>query len=248
MKFHFISDLHTEFSPYKEPFPKADLYVLGGDIAIDPTTVPRPPGRGIWLAGNHEYFHCDYDVVNTRNKAYWEGLSEAYTWVDMHHKEIVDDVLFLMTPLFTNCDGRENMSEISLRINDFYHITIKDEISGLPRLLYPTDWEKMFNQAMAWLHRELAQGKDYRKVVVVTHWSPGINAPYFKRNLITPYFCPDVLDLFLTYKIDYWYFGHTHHCQDEVYHGTRAIANARGYVKKNGKANRQFKPQQVWEI
>jgi Icc-related predicted phosphoesterase len=79
--------------------------------------------------------------------------------------------------------------------------------------------------------------RDPSKVVVVTHFSPGLETrnTNFSTDLLTAYFQANVSGLILDTKPALWVYGHNHFGNDLHIGNTRVVSNQLGYPQEGGR-------------
>jgi predicted phosphodiesterase len=259
MRIYLASDIHVEFHKNTIlPEFAVDAVVLAGDIcpgdrmldvAVEFQQHCQAPV--IVVAGNHEYYGCDYP---TQLKAFQQ---RAATLRDIHFLEnaatVMGEVRFLGCTLWTNFElcgadrasvykgfARQSIADFSVIRHDGRRFTMNN------------DAERIHRHSYEWLERELA--KPFAgKTVVVTHFLPhreGIHTMHLQRGFdaLVPYFTVDCSPLMQRYPIDVWMYGHTHNSVDLIVeNGTRLVSNQRGYPQEPW-AYTQFRPHKLIEI
>lgn len=255
MKLRHLTDLHLEVEPfYYHPLDE-DVVLLTGDITTPNTiyeferfieTIPQEK-KIIMIAGNHEYFHGVFEVMNE----YLLNLMHRYpnfTYLQ-NDSTVIDDVYFFGGTMFTDfcLDGIHEqwfaMERAKRMIADFAYIEREDD-TGKVRKWTPQDHikehETFRREFKGWL--KFTEGK---KRVVLTHFMPTQFSihPQYARNAMNPYFCTNANDL-MGWE-GYWFHGHTHTTADYTVGDTRVICNPKGYRIENA---REFNPNLVVEI
>lgn len=253
VKIQLLSDLHLEVHPnlHIGPAPGADLLVLAGDIgSYQPGSLLADSDFGLarfsplhgwpvpvmFLPGNHEYDHLDFDAAHARLRETCERL--GMTWLE-RETVVHGGVRFIGTTLWTDFDAlcqwpdditrNLRMREKAFRAANFYLRKAGVMRNGQPMLA-----EEMREQALvcqAWLREALAQPYD-GTTVVVTHFAPSLASADPRYGLApgTAGFC-NALDDMLG-QADFWLHGHLHAPSDYVKNGCRVVANPLGYLRK----------------
>lgn len=250
MRIQVLSDLHLEFmqdvpralTEFLVPEVVGDVLVLAGDIglgtqgmdAFASTKVPV-----IYVAGNHEYYHANLNLVNRQLRERAEGL--GFHYLDKAPVEI-NGVRFLGCTLWTDFHlylglKRSSMRAAQKQVRDFSCITTSHG------LFSPEQSVGLHRTSVAWLEQELRRPFS-GPTVVVTHHAPSARsvAYRFQRNELNPAFVSD-LDRFAG-QAAIWVHGHTHDSFDYDWRGTRVVCNPRGYPIQRPGAERQG---QAWE-
>jgi len=87
---------------------------------------------------------------------------------------------------------------------------------------------RFVKELLAWLNE-----KPEGPCVVITHHAPVIN-PHtkYKSSPLQPAFNSlDMQEIIEAYQPDFWFYGHTHECDDQNIGRTRIISNQLGYYK-----------------
>lgn len=257
MKLHVLSDLHIEFSPVVHRAPHdADVIILAGDIGegVDGLIWARktfPDNRPIiYVAGNHEYYSNDLNLVSVmRKKAAELNIqfleNNSFEW---------NNVRFLGCTLWTDFNqwSRHDVQLALEKMSDYKKIAVSEWRNRSKNqakaeyalgkkyqklqdpMLTPLITFLLHKESMKWLEQELE--KPYSgKTVVVTHHAPAIGAVMGSDHanmvkLIGAY-ATDLSAFLIKYKriINLWVHGHTHRPMDYYSGGVRIITNARGY-------------------
>jgi Icc-related predicted phosphoesterase len=256
MKIHILSDLHNQFSLFKPPATDADVVILAGDIDGGSKGVAWAAQKFnkpvIYLAGNHEFYHQEITMQT-------EALRQAAENTSVHFLDcntvVVDGVRFIGATLWTDfrLNGDTPHDIASARdvakqsMNDFRCIWLND------KKFTPDDSVALFEKSVQFLKAELE--KPFTgKTVVVTHHTPSPKSVHarYKGDLLNAAFSSDCEFLMDGPNApSFWIHGHTHDSFDYVVnHGTRVIANPRGYTSYNsaGQENEFFRPDLVVEI
>lgn len=252
MKIRLLSDLHMEGYKYYYEWAGEDALILAGDIhnrnrhheLLDQI----PPNVTIlFVAGNHEYYHGNFQEVNN----YLKELEVKY-----HNFEFLDNrgigfdgLEFFGGTMFTDFglygETERWFAEHAAQrgINDFGAITTYDHNNEL------WDWNikdhkaehaKFVRELQAW--KKATEGK---RRIVITHFMPTEkgNDPRFANSMLNPYFTENMYPYMA--GIEYWFCGHGHATRDVDIDGTRVIMNPRGYGHEN---EGYFNPNFILEI
>lgn len=266
-----MSDLHLEGHPAFRPRPAADaeLLVLAGDIGSyqrgsqlqdDDFGLARFSPRHGWpvpvlyVPGNHEYDHRDFDETHARLRETCERL--GITWLE-REELVVGDVRFVGTTLWADFDAlvrRPGEAEPTLqqvlkqrhkafRAANFYLQKAASTRHGQPWLA--EGWREQAIVCEAWLRDALAR-PFAGTTVVVTHFAPSLRSadPRYGVNAATAGFCNSLEDLLA--RAQFWLHGHLHCQQDYLESGCRVIANTLGYASKGEQEG--FREQFVLDI
>lgn len=235
-RIYLCSDMHHEVWGLDEPVNVpggADIVVIAGDLEYMPKaleicgkTADKTGLPVIFVPGNHEYYHRDYQAMN--------DLANNYEHNNVHvlinRSIIVNDIRFLGTPLWTNflAFGEETqeiyMEAAQRSINDFRLIRWNGK---------PITSEMMLGwhfEARCFLEEELSISHD-GKTVVVTHFPPSYQLCHemFAGESLSPYFNAACDDLIEKYQPTAWFYGHTHAAVEIEVYGVPMFSNMGGY-------------------
>lgn len=196
-----------------------DLYVLAGDIGNPYEVQTRihsvkelEEQKIAYLAGNHEYYHQDFDDVNN---FVFNNLNSSYN----NHTIDVKGRKVHMCTLWTHMSSpiREIMYEKQL--NDSNYIG---------------DWSgeranEEFKKSYEWLMDVVEEGD-----LVFTHHSPSNMSVVdrWKGNPINDFFHNNLDNFIKTRKPALWGHGHIHDPVDYMLGDTRVVANPHGYPEE----------------
>ena len=233
-RIYLCSDMHHEIWGLEGPVEVpdgADIVVIAGDLEYMPKaleicgkTADKMGLPVVFVPGNHEYYHRDYQAMNE--------LANIYEHDNVHvlinRSVVLNDIRFVGTPLWSNFLGlgdeaQEIYMEAAQRyINDFRMIKLDRKSITAEMML---DWHR---EARCFLEAELS--KPYNgKTVVVTHFPPSYQLchPRFIGEQLSPYFNASCDDLIEKHQPTAWFYGHTH----------AAVENHRDYQAMNEQAN-----------
>lgn len=251
MKIALYSDLHLEtmrkypaLAVVPTPPEEADLLILAGDIhqgtqGLAALAELRQKNH-IYVAGNHEYYHHDIDILDRQLAELAEQTGLNYL---QRSSVVIDGVRFLGCTLWTDYNiqpgwrfGAELVAKAFLP--DYKLIRYRG------KQFSPSMGIDLHHQNVDWLQSSLNAPFD-GKTVVVTHHAPHPQSIHPRFNL-SPINAAFVSDLeHLMGKADVWVHGHMHDSFDYTVHqqgqSTRVLVNPRGYVRKKGKARKMQK-------
>jgi hypothetical protein len=226
MQLQLLSDLHLELAPGYHPVanPQADITVVAGDLGHSPDVLERLadwPTPILFVPGNHEYDHQDFDEAE-------EELRETASVLGMRYLNndalLVDGVRFLGTTRWCDFDllGPERRDEC-MRTADYYFRVMGTARYG--RLFGPDEARDVGLAQRAWLQEQLRQP-----------CSVPTADPRYGLAKSTAAFCNDDEDLIPL--ADLWLHGHLHCPHDYAVHNgrptpTRVVCNPRGYAKQD---------------
>ncbi len=243
LRLRIYSDLHLEFDRFNPAFEQnygEDLVILAGDIdvgtgAID-WAVRRFAGRPvIYVLGNHEYYHHDFNQLVSECKSLAQGTN-----VHVLERDAFDyqGIRILGTTLWTDFEalGPDRvdvaMTWAEQTMSDFQVI----RESG--RNLTPLRTVEAFAQSAYWLDQQIAAAD--RPVLVVTHHAPTLSteAPYYAGHISKAAFHSSV-DHLLRAPVRMWVHGHSHYNADALVNGVRVVTNQWGYPDEEAIGFRQ---------
>jgi len=210
-----------------------DIVVIAGDLEYMPKaleicakTADKTRLPVVFVPGNHEYYHRDYQAMNE--------LANIYEHNNVHvlinQTAVINGIRFVGTPLWTNFLGlgdetQETYMEAAQRyINDFRVIKLDGKPITAEIML---DWHQ---EARHFFECELSKSHD-GKTVVVTHFPPSYQLCHdrFIGERLSPYFNARCDDLIEKYQPGAWFYGHTHAAVEKKIHGVPMFSNMGGY-------------------
>jgi len=248
MRIHILSDLHVEFGLIAPPDVDADVIVLAGDIGVGMKGIRRiardlPDKPVLFVAGNHEYYGGNFQLVNQQLKQLC-GPKLHFLNNDV---VIINGVRFLGCTLWTDFqlfgNAVQAMLAVGMAMNDYVNISFRDENGK--RKLRPEDTLALHQLSHAWLQEEL--NKPFAgPTVVITHHAPHPNSllPGSEEDILSAAYVSDLSDLMG--KPQLWIHGHTHSSWDYEVDGTRVVCNPRGYYRYQ--PNMDFDPGFIVEV
>jgi predicted phosphodiesterase len=242
IKIGLVSDLHTEFWRHSDTqniaeviqrrLADADLILMPGDIGVGIASATLAklifPNHPVYLlAGNHEFYHGDYERVLDML------ASSATDNVHFLHKTSIETTVHGMnlriigTTLWTDFDllGTPDLSLFDGRaLNDFHHITYRG------RVLRPADTLDWHREQWAWLNETLNRKFD-GLTILMTHHAPVsfASGPKYVGDRLSPCFASRHEDALVRDDLPLVVWGHTHHCVDRTIEQTRFVSNQTGY-------------------
>lgn len=245
MKVHILSDLHTEFSPFKDPKPERDLVVLAGDIGVGYDVIPfvrsfEQSCKTVFVAGNHEYYGGN---LEQQDNEYQGQLPDSFLQMDVVECR---GYKIAGTTLWTNFCAASPSEKgiIKARMNDYRRIC-KDSRGGCISI----ENTKFLHETMAAFLRDWAANAGPLDIIV-THHGPSYKSisPKYQGDIMNAAFCSNLDWLVEELKPKLWVHGHVHNSADYMIGDTRVVANPRGYPVKMGYENKQFNPSLVVEV
>ncbi len=232
MRLHVMSDLHLEFAKGYHPVAvtDADLAIVPGDVGHSPDILQRLsnwPIPIIYVPGNHEYDHQDFDEAE-------EELSETAAAIGLTYLNlsttVVDGVRFIGVTRWCDFDlFGEARRGSSMRAAEAYLRHMGTTRRGA--MFDPVAVREVGLAQRAWLERALNEPFT-GKTVVITHFGPSTRSADPRYGLVpgTASFCNADDDLIP--QADLWIHGHLHCPHDYNVGGTRVVCNARGYESR----------------
>jgi len=244
LKIQILSDLHLEFGDMSVPIVDRDLLIIAGDLDIGKKPIDFIKEQlkispVIYILGNHEFYHHDYDEIMD----YWKKIDITNFYFLENSGVKLNGIRFLGAILWTeiNKGNKKDIEAARLGLNDFR--VIKKE----NRKFTPEDSIILHNQSIKWLKSEL--NRNFKgKTVIITHHLPSYLSVHkkYKKSPITPCFYSDLDYIIKKFTPDLWIHGHTHDSFDYVLDNTRIVCNPRGYL--NFEENKKFNPSLIIEI
>ena len=247
MKLHILNDLHVEFDDFFVPETDADVVILAGDIGvgtggIDWAAVRIPNKPVIYVAGNHEFYHHEIELIEQL-----KSQAAEHVHVLDNDEVIIDGTRFLGCTLWTDflLDGVvaefTAMRFAKACMPDFRVVKMNGE------RFEPRDSVSIHNHSRQWIADRLDE-TFAGETVVVTHHAPSLKSlhPDFVGNELNPAFMSRMEHLMGGDRVRLWVHGHTHNSFDYDIEGTRVVCNPRGYSPKA--LNPEFHSDLVVEI
>ncbi len=258
MRISLLSDTHQNFGDSSEwpyPLPDHDVLALAGDIseyvdhAVSLSAVlehyrSRTDRPILYLPGNHEFYHQDYDQALD-----WIRRDTDRLGIEFLNCRSVQygDVAFHGCTLWSDFTlfGAEQADLFGFHaersINDFRVIKFKN------RSFRRADCAGLHRQERAWLEGSLASTKAQSNVVI-THFAPVSQCvpARYQGDRLNPYFVAGCEDIVARFEPDFWLYGHIHQAADFTLGKTRFINNARCYPNEN--SGYDFDPNKLIEV
>ena len=259
MKIGVVSDIHLEFGGCVLKNPGVDVLVMVGDILIaqdladyQPDSAPLPDGQNrrqlraaqyrdfltqvsrdfpqvIYLAGNHEFYHGEWNnsLVTLRNEC------SHFNNIRFLERDLFNlgGVNFVGGTLWTNYRNLDPLVTYHARdwMNDYRQIKVVEGDRGT-RL----NTHHVFQRHVETLGYFEQVLKDRSRVVVLTHHAPsGLSSHprYGTEDLLNWCYYSSLEEWILDRpQIVLWCHGHTHDVHDYRIGSTRVVCNPRGYV------------------
>ena len=251
MKIQFTSDLHMEMRQYFElEKTDSDVIVLAGDIHVGSKGVDFAGQVSIdhdkpviYVAGNHEFYHYDFDEVMAAIREKAEKYPNLYFLEN--DGVTIGDTRFLGATLWTDFIGngsipqQRNMGYISMHLND-HRVIRRDGGRFMPQHAL-----NIHHESRAWLEAQLNMPFDGH-TVVVTHHGPSLKCQhknYPKIDSMATGFLSHIDNL--VEKADLWIYGHSHSNLDDKVGRCRLVSNQTGYPHEDGFVPGGFRPKWV---
>jgi len=238
MKIHIQSDTHIEMGTALDPAVACDTVICCGDnglisnlpaLAKYFNNLRKSAEHVIWVPGNHEFYHSDYDKALTMADKFAkeEGvflLDEALGTADLE----LEGVTFWGSTLWTDLNGGDWFvkKKIGHGMNDFYVITREKEDGSIG----PFTADHSID-----INTRTREQINYDADVIITHHCPIVlEHRRFPLSDITYGFCNTGLEeAIAASKAKYWVYGHTHDSHVTDINGTQVISNQQGYPRKD---------------
>ena len=249
LRVQLASDLHLDLlertrpgSTVIAPAADADLLVLAGDVSNGARGIElfrNWPTPVLYVAGNHEFYHCDIQRARAELRRAAKGtsvmfldddvadLSRFTAWYEPR-REALQRIRFLGATLWTDyrLEGghtqRQAMDNAERRLWDHQSIKFEDGPFTATHAL------EMHLRSRSWLEQQLASPFD-GTTVVISHHAPhrlSVN-PRYVGDLTNAAFVSDLGALLP--DADVWLHGHVHDSFDYAVAGCRVVANPLGY-------------------
>jgi len=246
VKFHILSDLHTEFGPFSVPDVGADVLVLAGDIGVGDRGLAFAGQAAdipvIYVPGNHEFYRQDLSLLAELRAATPPPVHLLDNdEVQIGGVRVLGAVLWTDFALFGEVERELAMLRAAMMMNDF-HLIAEEGSAFTPAAAY-----RRHKASRAWLEERLAE-PFAGPTVVVTHHAPSARSVpgRYAGDLLSAAYASDLEALIGRYQPRLWIHGHTHTSYDYRIAATRILCNPRGYFPQA--LNPDFDPALVVEV
>lgn len=250
MRIGIASDIHLEFPdhsfPPDEELPEVDAWIFAGDIYTGATGIHWAAMRFedvpvFILAGNHEFYHQDYDQTIAACFKAAESYDNVFFMENARAE--VDGITFLGATLWTDyelCkDISAGMAAYDRKLNDRL-------ITRNGRMWNAEDALEIHQKSLAWFDHELSKEREGPVVCISHHGiSPQSTHPKYRPSPFSPEamrgewdqlnasFNSDLESLVKRHSPDVWVHGHVHDGFDYMINDTRVVVNPKGYRGEN---------------
>lgn len=233
-----VSDLHIDVSKFDLPeldTDKQSVLVVAGDLCeMGFGTFPWegwffkhcPRFKAVvFVLGNHESYGGEWGKALENVK----GTAGKIPNLHVLNNDFVaiDDVVFVGTTFWTDCDNGNPMTYMRLKMG-------MSDYSQILKLT-PQMGHEENKKAVAFLKKFSEEFDQFSKpgdrLVVVTHHPPTRQAedPKYQASPIAGGFTSDLDEVVYEVEADLWLYGHVHQAKDFKLFGTRMLNNSRGY-------------------
>lgn len=250
MKIHLVSDLHADFTSYKEKFPECDVVVIAGDVSESRYQMREILMNNLhhdyilYVAGNHDFYGSSLKYAKEEFRELEEEFDNFF-FLDNQVK-VIDNVAFFGSTLWSDLNAYGFPSD-QFKLSGWYPRCIADcsHISWWSADLMISE----FKDSLKAIEKFVEDYVDMKKVCI-THFAPSLRSVHerFKTSIpFNAYWCNN-LDENLIDKMVLWCHGHVHNNFDYQIGNCHVVANPRGYVTRHGIENEEFNPDLILEI
>lgn len=241
MKIIYYSDLHLEFE-HAWCMPEdveGDILILAGDIINFSNYQPLKKLLSNWdkpvffIPGNHEYY--TQVPIHYEHQKFRQWLSAELPQVLFLTDEeaSINGLHFFGGTMWTDfAEGNAlAMNHAQSTMNDYQLIYQEDGKKITPEKTIELH-QSFLNKLTRWFEKDLKGAR-----IVLTHHAPVIN-PASQHNgsqLIPAFNSLDMIEIIEKYQPDYWIYGHTHECGEQVIGKTKIVSNQLGYPNGLGR-------------
>lgn len=239
MNIMIASDLHLEikknadYIASKQVLSSGDILILAGDMGY--INHPSYEQHPFWdwasenythvlvVPGNHEFYN-GYDMNNLVS-GMKKRIRDNIHWY-YNNSEIIDDIEFIMTPLWTKIPD-ELKEPVFQKLNDFKYCVCNGKSLDIE------SYNRMHTECVKFLKESLERPSPRRRIVV-THHAPSSHClpERFLDNTLHAAYYSDQDSLIETHQPDYWIYGHTHKNTREFQIGNcKLLCNQLGYIQ-----------------
>lgn len=221
---YVMSDIHLEFNPKEVEFTKADILVLPGDISVVTEKedgyrfflkeMKRQYKHVVFVAGNHEYYKCDYDRKTVDEKLQALAIETGTNFLN-RSSVVIEGIEFIGCTLWS-------------RLGKFAEPLISD----FQAKVFPErkEYLEAFETDYKFLKEALSKPAECTRIVV-THHLPTSELIHnrFRGSIVNSGFYTEVARDFNLYDVKFWFCGHTHEYSECIIGTTMFLANPLGY-------------------
>lgn len=232
-----FSDIHCYDLSYIPKKTNSDILLCAGDFDMGINTPiwankvidvhDKPMLAGL---GNHDFWNTSgADKTIDEWVEYYESLNNDKLKFLQNKVEVIDDVAFIVSTLWTDFDRESliTMSSAKSISKDFSKIRINNQGN-----ITPNEMIQLYKKSRDFIIEQLEIHSD-KKTVVVTHYPPTIQSNVsFSITPVSFYWCGFMEDVISHYQPNAWVSGHMHNFFDEMLGNTRLILNPAGKVIK----------------
>ncbi len=256
MKVVYLSDLHFEINGrggifHTNKFPAGNLLAIAGDtspVKALQHNMQDSASRSVrkcwdWYRanvfpmyknviitfGNHEYYGSQYSESEAIIKEYFKNDN---VYVAEKNHVIIDGILFIMTPLWTDFEGENPLSMMAAHgyMSDYrliYESLVPYKKPITPEFILTE--HKLQNMYLLDVLRTYPGMPTY----VMTHHAPSYQSihPKYRMSEANGAYYSNLEDLVLDHpQIKFWHHGHTHNSGEYMIGDTKVISNQCGYL------------------
>jgi len=284
MKIAVCSDLHLEFGPITLENPgDVEVLILSGDIMVERDLMDHDPHNildfkkstkiheffynccnqfphVVYVAGNHEHYHGDFDSTLKEIKRKLKYLPNLQV-LNKESWTLHEEVVFVGGTLWTDMNKRDplTMHSITGMMNDYQYIknsarkvnyrSHEVNESGNRVAVFrerdahfsAEDSVEDHNKMLEVIRKVYDETPPWMKIVVVGHHAPSKQSthPRYKSEyMMNGAYSSELSDFILNRPgIKLWTHGHTHEDFDYMIGSTRIVCNPRGYIGYEGRAD-----------
>lgn len=229
-----------------------DVVVVAGDVDLGAHAIEYASAIADWLrvpvilvAGNHEFYHGEYQETLVALRRAAEQLSRVY-FLENDRLDLTIGgrvVRFLGCTLWTDFalfgpDQRNRaIASAARRMTDFDGTIM----NAGDQVFSPVDALKVHEFSRAWLEKELSTTCN-APTVVVTHHAPSFQSvpSQYRKDLVSAAYASALDGLLESCGAALWIHGHIHTSAEYDRAGTGVICNPRGY--RPSELNKRFNP------
>jgi len=234
LKIHLSSDIHLEFTDTFPDCPVADVGIFAGDIGIvDDLSVlgdffvemKKRYEHIIWVLGNHEFYHMDYQQCLDDAKSMADNLGIHLMDIELGTDNLeIDGVTFWGSTLWMDFNKGDWFAKraVGNGLNDFNAIRVNNHKFTVTECEY--------------INLRTREKINWDADIIITHHAPVVVPhPLFAFQDISWGFYNSGLETqIIESNVKYWFYGHTHHSTTFDLGGTQVIANCHGFKSRYG--------------
>jgi len=232
LSIHLSSDIHLEFTDDFPDCPVADVGIFAGDIGLVDdlerlgnffVEMKKRYEHIIWVLGNHEFYHMDYNQCLADAKSLADKLDIHLMDIELGTDNLeIDGVKFWGSTLWIDFNNNDWFAKraVGNGLNDFRAIRVGNHKFTVTECEY--------------INKRTREKINWDADVIITHHAPiVVPHPQFEfQDISWGFYNSGLEQQIIDSDVKLWCWGHTHHSTDFDLMGTRMVANCHGFVSR----------------